>query len=532
MNPLICGLLASLPQAPPPRLIETHISWVILTGDFAYKLKKPLDLGFLDFSTLDKRRACCEAEIRLNRRLAPDIYLDVAPVTGSEASPRFGGDGPALEWAVKMRAFPADATLDREAEVTAEQIDAIADRIAAFHGDIDRAPADSDFGRPDKVMAPVAANFAHLRALLPSPLGGGAGGAGATLEDCGTADSLSPTLPQGGRENFMPLLNRLETWSQAEGARLAGHFASRKAGGFIRECHGDLHLGNIAWVEDKPLVFDAIEFNPDLRFIDVINEIAFLTMDLRHRGRSDLAWRCLNRYLEHTGDYPGLAALPYYQVYRAMVRAKVAAILAAQHGGDLAACREYLDLADRLAHQRRPVLILMHGVSGSGKTWQSQKLLEGLGAVRLRSDVERKRLFGLPPHESSAAVPGGIYTREAGERTLARLLEPARGLLAAGFPVIVDATFLKRDWRDPFAALAGELALPWFIAAAEADPAVLRERVARRQREGRDASEAGLDVLEAQLASLEPFAEQELPHVLHLGLGLEAALHTLRATMP
>jgi predicted kinase len=282
----------------------------------------------------------------------------------------------------------------------------------------------------------------------------------------------------------------------------------------------------------SPLVFDAIEFNPDLRFIDVVNEIAFLTMDLRHRGRGDLAWRCLNRYLEHTGDYPGLAALPYYQVYRAMVRAKVAAILAAQHGGDLSVCREYLDLADRLAHDRRPALILMHGVSGSGKTWHSQKLLEGLGAVRLRSDVERKRLFGLAPHESSAAVPGGIYTREAGERTLARLLELARGLLAAGFPVIVDATFLKRDWRDPFAALADELRVPWHIAAAEADPAVLRERVARRQREGRDASEAGLDVLEAQLASLEPFADHERPHVLRLNEDTELASHLQKTAQP
>ena len=577
MTPLISGLLASLPQEPPPRLIETHISWVILAGGLAYKLKKPLDLGFLDFSTLDKRRACCEAEIRLNRRLAPDIYLDVVPVTGSETSPRFGGDGPALECAVKMRAFPADATLDREADVTAEQIDAIADRLAAFHGDIDRAPADSDFGWPDKAVAPVMANFAHLRSFLPSPPGGGAGGEGATPEHYGTADSLSPTLPRGGRENFIPLLHRLEAWSRAEGERLAGHFTARQAGGFIRECHGDLHLGNIAWIPEvlpplenppfgdkgggggfsttllsesgeippnppfpkggmkhpgRPLIFDAIEFNPDLRFIDVINEIAFLTMDLRHRGRDDLAWRCLNRYLEHNGDYPGLAALPYYQVYRAMVRAKVAAILAAQHGGDLSACREYLDLADRLAHDRRPALILMHGVSGSGKTWYSQKLLEGLGAVRLRSDVEHKRLFGLASHESSAAVAGGIYTRAAGERTLARLLELARGLLAAGFPVIVDATFLKRDWRDPFAALAGELALPWFIAAAEADPAVLRERVARRQHEGRDASEAGLEVLEAQLASREPFADHERPHVLSLNPGLETAMSILRAALP
>ena len=178
MTPLISGLLASLPQVPPPRLIETHISWVILAGGLAYKLKKPLDLGFLDFSTLDKRRACCEAEIRLNRRLAPDIYLDVVPVTGSETSPRFGGDGPALECAVKMRAFPADATLDREADVTAEQIDAIADRLAAFHGDIDRAPADSDFGWPDKAVAPVMANFAHLRSFLPSPPGGRGWGRG------------------------------------------------------------------------------------------------------------------------------------------------------------------------------------------------------------------------------------------------------------------------------------------------------------------------------------------------------------------
>ncbi len=549
MTPLIAGLLAALPQDPPPRLIETHISWVILAGDYAYKLKKPLDLGFLDFSSLDKRRACCEAEIRLNRRLAPDIYLGVVPVTGPEDAPRFGGEGPVREWAVKMRAFPADATLDREAQVSAGQIDAIADRVAAFHGEVDIAPADSAHGLPEEVMAPIAANFTHLRAL-PTP-----------------AD-----LP--------PVIDRVEAWSRAEGERLAGHFAARKAGGFIRECHGDLHLGNIAWIPDtlpplekppfgdkgggggfvgitlavrgeippnppfpkggmedrgQPLIFDAIEFNPDLRFIDVINEIAFLTMDLRHRGRDDLAWRGLNRYLEHTGDYPGLAALPYYQVYRATVRAKVAAILATQRGGpsgvDFGECRDYLALADRLAHDRRPALILMHGVSGSGKTWHSQRLLERLGAVRLRSDVERKRLFGLAAGASSAGIPGGIYTREAGERTLARLLELSRGLLDSGFMVIVDATFIRRDWREPFARLAEERALPWFIAAAEAAPDVLRERVGRRMAEGRDASEAGLEVLEAQLASLEPFSASEQPHVLNLGADADGAINRIRTTL-
>jgi aminoglycoside phosphotransferase family enzyme/predicted kinase len=489
-------------------------------------------------------------------------------VTGSLDAPRFEGDGPVLEWAVKMRAFPADATLDREAEVSAEQIDAIADQVADFHSAIDIAPADCAFGLPDMVRAPITANFQHLRALLPPPPGEGRG-EGATVPEPMKPGSLSPSpSPGGGGEN---LLDRLEAWSQAEGERLAAHFSARKAGGFVRECHGDLHLGNIAWIPEalpplkkgggggfvgailagpgeipptppvpkggmknqgRPLIFDAIEFNPDLRFIDVINEIAFLTMDLRHRNRPDLAWRCLNRYLEHTGDYEGLAALPYYQVYRAMVRAKVAAILASQAGNDFAECRRYLDLADRLAHDRHPALILMHGVSGSGKTWYSQQLLERLGAVRLRSDVERKRLFGLAAQASSAGVPGGIYTREAGERTLARLLEQSRGLLKAGFSVIVDATFIKLDWREPFACLANELTLPWFIAAAEASPEILRERVAQRMNEGKDASEAGLAVLESQLASLDPFTETELPHVLRLNEGVDAALNRIQAVLP
>ena len=499
MTTFIDNLLAGLPREPAPRLIETHISWVILSGGFAYKLKKPLNLGFLDFSTLDKRHACCEAEIRLNRRLAPNIYLEVVPVTGSENAPRLGGDGPVLEWAVKMHAFPADATLDREARLGAEQIDAIADRVAVFHATIEPAPATSAFGSPDSVMAPVAANFVHLRSLTPP-------------------------------DELLPRLQRLEAWSLAEGERLRDHFAARKARGFVRECHGDLHLGNIAWVAGEPLIFDAIEFNPDLRFIDVVNEIAFLTMDLRHRGRDDLAWRCLNRYLEQTGDYPGLAALPYYQVYRAMVRAKVAAILAAQHGGDLAECRDYLDLAERLAAGPAPALVLMHGVSGSGKTWHSSHLLAALGAVRLRSDVERKRLFGLAAEESSAGVPGGIYTPDAGERTLARLLELARLLLGTGFAVIVDATFIKQDWRQPMTALAAELRVPWFIAAAEADPAVLRQRITDRQRLGQDASEAGLEVLGAQLANIDPFTPEELPHVLSLTHSVDTVIDRIQAS--
>jgi aminoglycoside phosphotransferase family enzyme/predicted kinase len=504
LPPLIAGLLkpAAYPHAVvAPQLIETHISWVILAGEFAYKIKKPHDFGFLDFSSLAKRRHFCEEEIRLNARLAPDIYLAVVAISGSLEEPRLAphieAAGSVIEWAVKMRAFPADATLDREAEVSTEQIDAIAECIADFHAGIASAPASSIYGEPDKVVEPVAANFAQLHELLPFD-----------------RDS-----------QLQPLLDRLQTWSESEGQRLIQHFAARKAGGFIRECHGDLHLGNIAWVDDKPLIFDALEFNPALNHIDVINEIAFLGMDLRHRGRTDLAWRMLDGYLARTGDFAGLQALPYYQVYRAMVRAKVSAILAAEHPehADFDACLSYLQLADRLAHDRHPALLLMHGVSGSGKTWLSQHLLQQLGGIRLRSDVTRKRLFGLKPLQDSADVPGGIYTPEASARTLATLLRDARGLLTAGFLVIVDATFIHRRWRAPFQALAVELRMAWWIVSLAAPSDVLQARIAQRLAQGTDASEAGLAVLESQLANVEPFDAAEATQVINIHSGITPA---------
>jgi aminoglycoside phosphotransferase family enzyme/gluconate kinase len=495
LPPLIAGLLSreTHPDAScTPRLIETHISWVILAGDYAYKIKKPVNLGFLDFSTLEKRQHFCEEELRLNTRLAPHIYLAAVAITGTPEKPQIEGSGPAIEWAVKMRAFPADATLDREPNIGTEQIDAIAERIADFHADIAVAPPESVYGLPAQVSEPVLTNFSALRQRLPA-----------------------------NDNHLSTLLGALQTWSVNESQRLAPHFAARKASGFIRECHGDLHLGNIAWVEDKPLIFDALEFNTALRQIDVISEIAFLSMDLQHRGRSDLAWRLLDRYLEQSGDYgSGLTGLAYYQVYRAMVRAKVAAILAtaqAEASGkaaDFAECLNYLQLAERLTRQQRPALLLMHGVSGSGKTWLSQHLLEQLGGIRLRSDVVRKRLFGLKPLQDSSAIPGGIYTPEAGKLTLESLLENTRTVLAAGFLVIVDATFINSIWRAPFQALAEELHIEWRIVSLAAPAETLRERIVRRQQHGTDASEAGLSVLESQLAILEPLNTAELTHAL------------------
>lgn len=504
MNPLLADLLTpeAYPHpAPAPRLIETHISWVILAGDFAYKIKKPVDFGFLDFSTLGKREHCCREEIRLNRRLAPATYLDVVAIAGHPA--KIEGSGPVLEWAVRMRAFPAESTLDREETITSGQIDAIADQVARFHGEIAVAGVDDEYGTAAAVRAPAERNFANLRPLLAADLA---------------------------------QLDRLQAWTDAEGRRLEAHFIARKRAGFIRECHGDLHLGNIAWVDEAPLIFDGIEFNPGLRFIDVISEVAFLVMDLLHRGHAVLAWRFLNRYLETTGDYAGLTALPYYLVYRALVRAKVAAIRDYQAGGDhqaggdFAECRSYLLLAERLTQLHKPALILMHGVSGSGKTWVSQHLLERLGAIRLRSDVERKRLFGLAPLDRSEGLD--IYSREAGGRTLAHLLDLTQGLLRAGFTVILDATFIRRDWRDPCVALAQTQAVPWLIAAVSAEPESLRQRVRQRQIAAADASEAGLEVLESQLQNLEPFSPEELAHVIHLDGDVDASVRRIGDHLP
>jgi len=506
---LIRRLLDTLPGA---RLVETHISWVIVAGDLAYKLKKPLDLGFLDFSTLEKRRFCCEEEIRLNRRLAPDIYLEALPVTGSPEAPEWGGEGLVLDWAVKMRAFPADVTLDKTVKLEAEAIDAIAVRVAAFHDEIAAAGEDSPHGEAARIRQPVADNFTQLR-VLPLP------------------------------DEAHPLLDELESRSLREGKRLEAHFAARKRAGFIRECHGDLHLGNIAWVNDAPLIFDGIEFNPGLRFIDVISEVAFLMMDLMHRGETALAWRFLNRYLEQRGDYAGLPALRYYLGYRALVRAKVAALRAhqAEEVADFSECQTYLRLANTLTHPPSAALLLMHGVSGSGKTVISQNLLEALGAIRLRSDVERKRLFGLDASQRSTQVPGGIYTRHAGERTRAHLQQISGALLTEGFCVIVDATFIAPEWRTPFIGLARTQDCPWLLISPQVDLEALRRRVMHRQHLGNDASEADLGVLEAQWHAQVPLNTEETAHAVPVAPGTDLAwlaahvtqrLHTQLFSLP
>jgi len=474
--------LAGMFAGEAPRVVETHISWVILAGSLAWKIKKPVDFGFLDFSTLEKRRACCEEEVRLNRRLAPTCYLGVVPITCREGRCRFDGEGPAVEYAVKMKRFDSGKQLDRlleTGELSGGRMDAIADLVAHFH--LSGAAVSRERGHPEQVCGPARDNFRHIEHLR------------------GT--SLSPVF------------RRMDDWNTAACQRLRPAMEERRRMGWIRECHGDLHLANMAWDDGAPLIFDCIEFNEDFRWIDVMSEAAFLFMDLHARGAPELGWRFLNRYLEHTGDYEGLLLFRFYLVYRAMVRAKIAALRSNQLpvGGEKNALDEefehYLQLADSFRREQQPRLIITHGLSGSGKSSYSGVLAERAGFIRIRSDVERKRLSGLAANDRAGGAPEqGIYTPGMSEKTYGRLLQLSGLLLDSGYSLIVDAAFLRREQRQPFMRLAAAKSIPFHILELVATPEELRRRLAARRN---DVSDADALVLEYQLASLEPLSGEE-----------------------
>lgn len=491
LPPLIAALFESARAAAPPggvALVETHASWLLLAGDAAWKIKKPLTLPFLDYGSLDKREACCRAELSLNRRLAPDIYIDVVPIGGTPHAPR-PGETPAIEWAVRMKRFAESGRLDHLAargELTPPLLAQLAQTLVAFHGAAPAAAPGTRFGDPAQVVAAARENFVELRALLPP------------------ADQ--------------PRVEALADWTEAEFVRCEAALARRKAEGRIREGHGDLHLGNLVLIDGRVTPFDCIEFNDDFRWNDPASEIAFVWIDLLDHGAPGLAAGFLNAWLEAGGDFGALEVLRFYAVYRAVVRAKVAALRARQEDADAArgeidAARGYLVLAQAIAVPPAPTLAITCGLSGSGKTTASGERLrdpsrpEAGRLVRLRSDVERKRLFGLAPlADSGSARDGGIYTADATARTYARLRELAHAALAAGWPVIVDAAFLRGAERDSFRTLARELGVEFAILATEAPVDELRRRI--RGRAG-DASEATVAVLERQLEWFEPLDADE-----------------------
>jgi len=458
-------------------LIETHISWVLLDGEHAWKIKKPVRLPFLNASELDTRLQLCEAECRLNRRLAPSVYLGVVPLRGTPGAPRLTGEGAVIEYALKMRQFPPGALLSEhlaEGRLLPAHIDALAHRLARFHQEALVAPPGAPFGTPELIELQIRRVIEGL-----APQDGG----------------------QAARRAWL-------AWLQTQTTALHATWLRRRAQGRIVEGHGDLHLANTVVLGDEVTAFDCIEFDPTLRWIDPISDIAFTAMDLMAQHRTDLAWRFLNTWLDDTGDHAGLPTLRVYLVYRALVRALVAR-LRDPHGQNPNR-PDYIGLAQQFLAPPRPSLLITHGLSGSGKSFQSQRLLERDQAIRLRADVERKRLFGLPAlAKSKGQVPDSIYTPEATQRTYARLLSLATLVLDAGYPVIVDAAFLKASERATFLRLAQWKGVPFTILHCEAPETTLRERVRARLAQGDDPSEADEAVLTSQIQKAEPLQPQE-----------------------
>lgn len=464
------------------RRIDTHASHVFLAGERAYKMKKPVRFTFLDFSTLKKRKLACEREVELNRRTAPDFYLGVVPVRRVGRDFRFGGDeGEIAEYLVEMKRFGDEgllATLAEKGELTLPPVEELAGAVAGFHR---RAEVRRDFGGAEGTAKIVAGSEEDMK------------------------ESIGPVLDTDAAREV----------TEKSRALISRHRAlldERREQGWVRHCHGDLHLGNVTMVDGRPVIFDCVEFSDHIARIDTLYDLAFLLMDLAFRGERDerlggFANRALNVYLDHLtmaeidAATRGLALLPLFVSMRAVVRAKVTAVQA--KGGndekrDLA--RAYLDYAVRALASHPARLVAVGGLSGTGKSTLAKKLAGriggAVGAVHLRTDTIRKRLFGVGPLDR---LPDEAYARDAGERVYAEMMRLATLALDAGMSVVADAVFAREEERRAVAELASASGVPFDGLWLDAPASVLEARVAARERQGRDPSDAGVAVLKRQL---------------------------------
>ena len=487
------------PRCTAVRVLETHISYVLLTGSDAYKIKKAIKLEFVDFESLEARQVFCERELELNRRFAPTLYVDVVAITGTADAPIVGGDGPAIEYAVRMREFPQEALLSSIAAaggLTAARIDELAQAVAAFHAGAARADAGAPIATPAIIRELAMANFTEIAPLVTEP-------------------------------EVVSALARLQRWTARELEAIAPALEQRRRHGFIRECHGDLHLDNIVVIDGRVTLFDCIEFSSLMRWGDVLSDAAFVVMDLHRRGQPNLANRFIDAYLEATGDYDGIEVLRFYVVYRAMVRAKVAAIAANGATADArlrhqAECHDYLALAERWSVRQPGAIVITCGFAASGKTTLARQLVDVCGAIRVRTDVERKRLHGLGVHDASGSpLNGGIYSAANTELTYSRVEAIARRLAAAGYFALCDGAFLRKRQRDRLRTLAASLAVPFGIVEVVASHETLQRRIVERRRRGGDGSEADLQVLEEQVRTAEPLTADEWPLALRYDAELD-----------
>ncbi len=485
-------------------LRQTHVSLLFFAGERVYKLKKPVDFGFLDFTGLERRRFYCEEEVRLNRRLAPEMYLGTRPVTrGEDGHLRFGGEGTALEWAVEMVRLPDHRMLARlcdRGEVDNDLMNVLALLFVEFHAEAPTGPGVDEHGSPAAVTAAVEQNFEQLAPFVE--LQGASGRA-----DLPVLSSLQHVFLRTRARGFLAGEREL--------------LERRVAEGRIREGHGDLHAENICLSGEVPVVYDCIEFNRGLRCLDVANDIAFLAMDLDQRGLPAFSRYFVRGYarLAHDPELPSL--VDFYKGYRAVVRGKVAALTAAGLAPDEPRREEerreaqrYLQLA--CGYDLGPALVLLCGLPASGKSFLAPHLGRPLRAALLHSDVRRKARSGLDPRTSArAAYDTGLYSPEQRRATYRSLLEDVATNLGSGRSALVDATFLKAEFRVPFVDAATRLGVPYVLVQVVADDAVIRARLARAP-ETREGSDADLAVYLRAREEFEPPLELPGGHVLEL----------------
>lgn len=496
--------------------LETHSAWIILTGEFVFKIKKPVNFGFLDFSTLEKRRFFCEQEVILNQRYAPNTYFSMVEVRGSFEHPVIYDTGhvdklPIIEYAVKMRQFPGSLLLSDLAasgKICSTHIDELVKLVAEYHQTARTVEDDSDYGSPSQVKWWALESYDHIAKYMK-------------------ADDDKETL------------NKIHAWAIEKSSELHDCFKQRKANGRIRDCHGDLHLDNLTVIDGKITAFDCIEFNNELRWIDVINEVAFLMMDLTEKGYPEYANRFLNKYLQSTGDYEGLGVLDYYLVYRATVRAKVAILRCQQlsresieYEREFAEYKRYLALAEKYTRYRPPKLIITFGMSGSGKSFVAERICEALGFCQIRSDIERKRRAGIPFDEHCHSdLDSGLYSKAETATTYGRLIALAEQVMTSGYTPILDATFIKKTYRTQALCLAIEKGIQLIILHCEVPETILQRRILARAKKGSDTSDANLAVLNLQQAQCHSLSEEERQMTIKIDTGKEGYLGELLTSL-
>jgi uncharacterized protein len=472
------------------QLIQTHVSWIFLAGAFAYKIKKPVNFGFLDFSTIDRRRFYCEEEVRLNRRLCPEIYLGVWPVREAQLGASFHGYGRIIDYAVKMVRLPEERMADRllaRGELTAEEVRRIAARVADFHLQAERGRAIDNYGSLQSIGRNWEENFRHAEEF-----------SGITIS----------------RLDLCLVRNWVEWFMTAN----AGLFDGRVAGGFIRDCDGDLHLGNIC-LTDRVCIFDCIEFNSRFRYTDTAADIAFLLMDLEFHASRDLAKIFLNEYLAATADSGALQLVDFYKVYRAVIRGKVESLRLKDPGIPDLDKQKAREMAIRYFRLARgyilreglpPVLIAVCGLTGSGKSTIAEALSLELGLEVLSSDRFRKELAGVPlqNHEPDDYAEG-LYSPDKNEATYRELITRADNLLGSGQGAIVDATCKRREDRERLHRVAESHGAKMYLISAEAPEDIVRQRLEERVRQGKSISDGRWEIYLRQREEFEPFLESE-----------------------